>query len=165
MTDDTPVVVDRPTLDIPCRSLLIRGAEEWIATHGVDSESRRRFNEVADSAWYGSALMWGDEPRRDSRWIDDLPSTGQFVYHLCGLKPGVHPEEDIESIYVGETGNLRARLRAHSRKWWWIAIVPDLCEFDSHSTRKDAEAMERNMIRWYQPAMNRAGRLLIVTGV
>ncbi len=164
MSDDT-TYFDRPTLDIPCRSLLIRGAEEWIASHGLDEESRRQFNEVADAAWYGSALMWGEEPRRDSRWIESLPNVGHFVYHLIGYKPGVSSEEAVEHIYVGVTSNLRSRMKSHSRKWWWTAVVPDLCYFDERPTRKEAEAEERVCIREDQPAMNRAGRLLVVTTI
>jgi hypothetical protein len=53
----------------------------------------------------------------------------------------------------------------HSRKWWWPTIEFSLCEWEEHPTRADAEASERDMIRWYQPAMNRAGRLLLVEQV
>lgn len=98
-------------------------------------------------------------------WIDSLPNSGHFVYHLCGLKPGVDPEEDTVSIYVGVTSDLRSRMRAHSRKWWWALVVPDLCELLEMPTRPEANALERSMIGWYLPEMNRAGRVLIVTPV
>ncbi len=101
----------------------------------------------------------------EPEWVSRLPSCGHFVYHLCGIKPGYTPEEDIVSIYIGVTSDLRARLRGHARKWWWIAVVPSLCEFTDYAFREEAEMWERIYIRQYQPEMNRAGRLLIVTEV
>lgn len=97
--------------------------------------------------------------------IDALPRSGHFVYQLVGRLPGIDPfEGDAAQLYVGVTGNLRARLRAHSRKWWWVVVDYSLCAFDDHSqTRVEAEQLERDMIRMFQPAMNRAGRLLVVT--
>lgn len=95
--------------------------------------------------------------------LNDLPGHGRhFVYHLCGRLPGVDPEEAIAHVYVGVTSNLRARLRTHARKWWWPVIDLDLGEYIEHPTRAEAEADEAEMIRWLQPAMNRAGRLLVV---
>lgn len=96
-------------------------------------------------------------------WVDALdPPQPHVVYLLRGLLPGVAPTHDAQVIYVGVTSHLRQRLYAHARKWWWVAVVPALCEFDPHTTREAAEACERTMIRCYQPAMNRAGRLLVV---
>ena len=97
-------------------------------------------------------------------WVDALTQFApQVVYHLVAALPGVDPEQATASVYVGVTADLRSRLRAHSRKWWFATVVPELCEFSEHATRAQAEAAERAMIRWYQPAMNRAGRLLVVT--
>jgi hypothetical protein len=105
----------------------------------------------------------GTAMKRNAAWINALdPPHPHVVYHLCGVIPGVDPDEDTASIYVGVTSNLRHRLRAHSRKWWWTAVVPELCEFGPYLTRAEAEDAEKASIRFYQPAMNRAGRLLVV---
>lgn len=144
--------------------LLIQGAEEWIEEHGRSDDSWTAFTERASEAWRGAAIMWEDPGSFSGpRWIASLPSTGHFVYSLHGYKPGVDPEEDNANIYVGVTSNLRQRLYAHSRKWWWAAVVPDMSQFLEEPTRQEAEALERRMIHDYQPAMNRAGRLLVVT--
>lgn len=104
-------------------------------------------------------------PRVAIPWIEALsdPPQPHVVYSLNGLTPGVDPYEvDSAHIYVGVTSNLRERLYAHSRKWWFVAVVPELCEFDPHATRAAAEKTEAALIRFLQPAMNRAGRLLVV---
>lgn len=99
-------------------------------------------------------------------WWDSYADAGpHVVYHLCGLIPEVDPEERLAHIYVGVTNDVRQRMRAHSRKWWWPLVVPQWCEFTEHQDRAAAEAHEREMIRWYQPEVNRAGRLLVVTTV
>lgn len=95
--------------------------------------------------------------------IDSLPQVGHFTYHLAARLPGVDPEEGVAHVYVGVTSNLRQRLRSHARKWWWQAVDLDLCDFEEHATRQEAERVEADLIRWYQPAMNRAGRLLVVS--
>jgi hypothetical protein len=86
-----------------------------------------------------------------------------IVYHLCARLRGVAPEQEVAHVYVGVTSNLPARIRAHSRKWWWPTIDADLSCLEAFPTRADAEAYERQLIHWHQPAMNRAGRLLLVT--
>lgn len=100
------------------------------------------------------------EPYPSPATTDGLP--GHAVYHLCAELPGVDPAERVAHVYVGVTSNLPSRLAAHSRKWWWPAVALHLSEFLLFNTRAEAEAAERDLIRWYQPAMNRAGRLLLV---
>lgn len=103
-------------------------------------------------------------------WFPDrplnlVPDDGEHVvYHLCGELPRVDPEEDIAHLYVGVTSHFRQRMRAHSRKWWWPLVRLDLCELLLYDTRSEAEAAEADLIRWYQPQVNRAGRLLVVSG-
>lgn len=92
-----------------------------------------------------------------STWVDDLPTEGHWVYHLCGVLPNVDPREELEDIYVGVTSNLRQRIRSHSRKWWFVAVVRDLSEFIEVPTRQQAEALERDLIRLYEPAINIVG--------
>jgi hypothetical protein len=105
-------------------------------------------------------------PAPTKPWWDSFTDAGpHVVYHLAGLLPGVDPVERTAHLYVGVTNNVPQRMRAHSRKWWWPLVVPELCEFSEHQTRDEAEAHERDMIRWYQPEVNRAGRLLVVTTV
>ncbi len=101
----------------------------------------------------------------DPGWPGSLPGAGfgHWVYFLNAAIPGEPDDGATQSVYVGVTSNLRARLLQHSRKWWWSAICPDLCYFDSYVQRSDAEEAEKEAIREYQPAMNRAGRLLVVT--
>jgi hypothetical protein len=102
----------------------------------------------------------------EPEWVSRMPSAGRhFVYTLWGRKPGFDPEEDLVCIYVGVTSDLRARLGAHSRKWWWVAVDPESCEFEECFTREEANLIEKQTIRMWQPEMNRAGRLLIVTEV
>lgn len=84
------------------------------------------------------------------------------VYQLCARKPGRLPEDELVTVYVGVTSHLTTRLRTHAKKWWWQAIEPGLCAFDCYETREEANAVEKEMIRWYQPEMNRSGRLLLV---
>lgn len=92
----------------------------------------------------------------------DVPNVGHFVYTLNARLPGVDPEQDFAHVYVGVTSQLRDRLRSHARKWWWSALDLDLSEFLEFPTRRAAELAERDLIRSYQPAINRAGRLLVV---
>lgn len=105
-------------------------------------------------------------PVTTNPWWDSYRDAGpHVVYHLCGVIPGVDPEERLAHIYVGVTNDVRQRMRAHSRKWWWALVVPEHSEFLEYQERKDAEACERDLIRMYQPEVNRAGRLLVVTTV
>jgi hypothetical protein len=96
-------------------------------------------------------------------WVDELPTTGHWVYWLRAYTPGIDPEWTLTTVYVGVTSHLRSRIHQHTRKWWWPAVDRDLCYFEQFPTRAEAEAEERVEIRECQPAMNRAGRLLVVT--
>lgn len=100
-----------------------------------------------------------------SAWLATLPNQGHWTYALFARVPGVDPEEKVQPVYVGVTDDLRSRLRAHSRKWWWRALDLELSELLSYPTRDAAERAERESIRSWQPAMNRSGRLLVVTEV
>lgn len=102
-----------------------------------------------------------DYTERETDWIDALPSVGHFVYWLAAVPPGASVESCV-LVYVGVTSSLRARLRAHSRKWWWPVIDPELAYFEQHESRAAANAAESRDIHLYQPAMNRAGRMLVV---
>lgn len=84
------------------------------------------------------------------------------VYYLYARLPGLDPEDGVECVYIGVTSNLRARIAAHARKWWWPTIDPGLTYLEEHATRRAAEEAERVAIHQHQPAMNRAGRLLVV---
>lgn len=96
-------------------------------------------------------------------WPHELPGPGRhFVYHLCCPLPGIDPEQAVAHIYVGVTSNLRQRLARHARKWWFVAVAAELGELIEYPTRAAADAAERQLIHLYQPAMNRAGRLLVV---
>lgn len=96
-------------------------------------------------------------------WLgDDEGEDRHFVYHLCTQLPGISPVEKIAHIYVGVTNNPRRRFAEHARKWWWWAVDLRLSEIIGYPTRQEAESAERQMIHDYQPAMNRAGRLLLV---
>lgn len=100
-------------------------------------------------------------PTDRDAWLDDLPKVGHFVYWLATVPPG-QTVETCELVYIGVTSSLRARLRAHSRKWWWPTIDPTLLYLEQHATRREANIAEAEQIHWFQPAMNRAGRLLVV---
>lgn len=83
----------------------------------------------------------------------------EFVYRLYGVLPGAPPEWEIAPIYVGVTRNLKARMRSHSKRWWWAAVRLDLSEVTGHATRAEALAEELAMIRELHPPMNKDGRL------
>lgn len=95
--------------------------------------------------------------------FDALPRAGRhFVYFLCARKAGHDPAEAIVYVYVGVTSDLRSRMRAHSRRWWWPGIDHDLTAFVEFPTRAEANTAERDAIELHQPEMNRAGRLRLV---
>lgn len=85
-----------------------------------------------------------------------LPGLGRhFVYYLHAIIPGVCPiMQDSACVYIGVTSNLRARMRSHSQKWWWLRIHPDLVEFDEHPTRAEAEVSEARAIAMWNPDLN-----------
>lgn len=92
----------------------------------------------------------------DSDQISQLPGAGRhFVYSLHAIIPGVCPiMEDSACVYIGVTSNLRARIRSHSRKWWWPRIHPDLVEFIEYPTRAAAERAEAWGIKEHDPDLN-----------
>ena len=91
----------------------------------------------------------------DAEYIADLPGAGRhFTYMLFGATPGVCPYEAAAPIYVGVTSNLRAQMRAHSKKWWWSCVLRDRVELVEHQTRADAEDWERRMIADENPDLN-----------
>lgn len=81
--------------------------------------------------------------------FDDLPRRGRhFAYHL-GHELN---EDEMVSIYIGVTSNLRARMRDHGRKWWWPMV--NCVEFVEQPSRAEAERWEREMIAFYNPDLN-----------
>ena len=91
----------------------------------------------------------------DADYIADLPGPGRhFTYMLFAPIPGVCPYEELATVYVGVTSNLRARMRSHSRKWWWDSILRDCCEFAEWPSREMAERMERRSIQFSNPDLN-----------
>lgn len=62
---------------------------------------------------------------------------------------------DGRMLYVGQTGDLPARLRTHSRQYWWSEVA------DVHATlfpdRRAAQACERELIDEHQPDWNIQG--------
>lgn len=95
-------------------------------------------------------------------WVEQLPTSGHFVYHLAAPVPGRTTEESVAHVYIGVTSALRQRMRAHARKWWFAAVAHDLLYLEEHPSRQAANRAEAELIRMFQPAMNRAGRLLVV---
>lgn len=103
-----------------------------------------------------------EETYPDAAWIRELPGPGRhFVYWLATIPPG-RDAERAELIYVGVTSDLRSRMRSHSRKWWWPVIDLGLLALEEHPSRQEANEAESRDIHLYQPAMNRAGRLLVL---
>lgn len=100
-----------------------------------------------------------------SEWIEGWTNAeghrgNQFVYHLRGASRG--EELGGPTIYVGVTGDLATRMRAHSRKWWWRAVDLDASEISAFPDRATAMYYEAWYIREYCPPMNRVGRLASV---
>lgn len=92
----------------------------------------------------------------DDDFIDDLPGKGRhFVYYLHAAVPGVCPYAGSSvTVYVGVTSNLRARMRAHSKRWWWQCVLRDLVEFEECQSREHAEFEERRGIHFDNPDLN-----------
>lgn len=99
------------------------------------------------------SVDWNWDPRKP--WT--IPTEWSWVYHLCAPLPGVAPEEEVVHLYIGVTDNLRARMKQHSRKWWWASVDFKLCEWLPFHTRAEANQAERDMILDYEPEMNRHG--------
>lgn len=89
----------------------------------------------------------------------DRPITVVSAHAIYRLptSPGVYiPRHWTElPLYVGQSVNVRARLRQHSRRapWW-----PDVCDVAVlHVAREDLDAVELWLIRWLEPENNLAG--------
>lgn len=82
-----------------------------------------------------------------------LPGAGRhFVYSLYAGTP-----DEPVCVYVGVTSNLRARVRAHAKKWWARTIDLNLSEFEEYPTRSQANAEELRAIRLKRPHANIVG--------
>lgn len=88
--------------------------------------------------------------------IGALPGKGRhFVYSLYAIRPGVCPVmEEMAPVYVGVTSNLRQRMRAHAKRWWWSSIPADAVEFIEYPTREIADRAEMQTIRDLNPDLN-----------
>lgn len=92
---------------------------------------------------------------RGRPWWHRLGRKGDHVvYVLWALSGQVRGHADVDagaSLVVG------ARLRAHSRKWWWPLVSYQLASILWRSSRAEAEALEARLIHEYRPSINRAG--------
>lgn len=123
----------------------------------VDEWDDQRPSHLSTSDWPGWArhidmdTFWpwdwppGFPPWMPERSTDDPPAVGFHLYRLwC---------PDGRLLYVGVSTRLRARLRAHQRRW------PDLWDHATWEAHPDAAAMlaaEREAISAECPAMNSA---------
>lgn len=74
------------------------------------------------------------------------PKQGCYLYRLWAA--------DDRLLYVGVSTNLRARLRAHVRRW---GDLIDHCSWDEHEDERSMLAAEAQAIRDELPALNKAG--------
>lgn len=112
----------------------------------------RTYNDPEETAEHD---VFNHEGGIDADYIADLPGPGRhFTYMLVAPIPGMCPYEEVATVYVGVTSNLRARMRSHSRKWWWQCVLRDGCEFAEWPSREMAERMERRSIHFQNPDLN-----------
>lgn len=103
---------------------------------GAASSSVRAFDEIAEP------LTACSECERIA---------GNTVYVVYG-----YAAADAEVLYVGQTGNLAQRHRAHSSASDWFSRATHRWVISEHLTRSEALAAEHVAIRELRPTWNRA---------
>lgn len=135
----------------PGVTALRASARAWLDKHGDPfpdgdySTCQNPFLWAAESAFWDELDQWRIEhpPPPDPA---KAPRTGCYLYRLWS--------DDDRLVYVGVSTRLRARLRAHRRRW------PDLwcrASWDEHPDAASMLAAERAAIRDEDPALNHAG--------
>jgi excinuclease UvrABC nuclease subunit len=111
------------------------------------------------AVWQARYWQYRDQVKAQKRrvaadWVserltDRFDPSGYFVYLLWG-------ESDDVPIYVGQSNNICGRIGTHMSNWygWRIRSVSLIrCTTEIKMTRT-----ERQLIRRYQPELNRAGK-------
>lgn len=146
-----------------------RFEKAWFKALGL-----RHHHEAAVAGWalpprqLQAKLLRDEDPLHDAahHYMEVSVALGQDWYGSLEAFHGCHVLYSLyapggEALYIGVTNNLGRRMMQHARKWWFITVDPWACTFEQFATRGDVLRAEAEAIAEEQPAMNRAGRVLI----